>query len=80
MISREEPLWCDDERRNAVLAAPAHPLNGLDFVEFVRVLPGPVFRLEVHFIKPPPGGLTAASFRIEGGVRVVDIADRKSVV
>jgi hypothetical protein len=71
MISREEPLWCDDEQRNAVLAAPAHPLNGIDFVEYRRN--GPLFQLEVHFIKPAPAGLTAASFRVEGGVRIVDV-------
>ncbi len=41
MISREKPLWCDDERRNALLAAPAHPLNGVDFVEFRRDLLAP---------------------------------------
>lgn len=79
MISREEPLWCDDERRNAVLAAPAHPLNGIDFVEYYRnplAPPGQRFRLEVRFVKPPPASLVGspASFSVEGGIRIVGIA------
>ena len=78
MISREEPLWCDDERRNAVLAAPAHPLNGVDFVEYRRDLlaaPGQRNRLEVQFLKPPPAALVGAPglFSIEGGIRIVGI-------
>lgn len=79
MISREEPLWCADDQRSAVLAAPAHPLNGIDFVEYRRNLLAPLaqrHRVEVTFLKPPPAALlaTPAAFRIEGGVRVVGIA------
>ncbi|MGI8570691.1 MAG: hypothetical protein ACR2KT_17400 [Methylocella sp.] len=78
MISREKPLWCDDERRNALLAAPAHPLNGVDFVEFRRDLLAPPAqrnRLEIQFLKPPPAALIGApgSFSIEGGIRIVGI-------
>lgn len=78
MISREEPLWCDDERRNAAIRAPAHPLNGLDFVEYRRDPGAPVgqqFRLEARFLKPPAAALSAstAPWRIEGGVRVVGV-------
>lgn len=78
MISREEPLWCGDERRNAVLAAPAHPLNGIDFVEYRRdplAVPVERHRVEVHFIKPPPAGLVGAAgaFAVEGGVRIVGV-------
>lgn len=78
VISREEPLWCNDERRNAVLRAPGHPLNGVDFVEYrfdPLALPSRRHRLEVTFLKPPPAGLigTPAAFRLEGGVRIVGI-------
>lgn len=78
MISREEPLWCDDERRNAVLAAPSHPLNGVDYVEYRRDLLAPPtlrHRIEVHFLKAPPAALigTPAAFTIEGGVRIVGV-------
>lgn len=78
MISREEPLWCDDERRNAVLEAPLHPLNGVDFVEYRRdplALPARRHRVEVKFLKPPPASLTGApeAFAIEGGIRIVGI-------
>jgi len=80
MISREEPLWCDDERRNAVIAAPAHPLNGIDFVEYVRDTAFPDtdprrHRVEVTFLKPPPAALIGApgSFSIEGGIRIIGV-------
>lgn len=78
MISRDEPLWCDDERRDAVLTAPAHPLNGIDFVEYRRdtlAPPGQRHRLEVTFLKAPPAALLAGPgpFAIEGGVRIVGI-------
>ena len=78
MISREEPLWCDNERRDAILSASVHPLNGVDFVEFRRDLLAPPAqrnRLEIQFLKPPPPALVGApdSFSIEGGIRVVDI-------
>jgi hypothetical protein len=58
-----------------VLRAPAHPLNGVDFVEFRRVLAAPPdhrFVLDVTFLKPPPA-LVAANFTVIGGVRVVGI-------
>jgi hypothetical protein len=80
MISREEPLWCDDEQRNAVLASPAHPLNGIDFVEYVRDTSFPEpdprrHRIEVTFLKTPPPALIGApaSFSIEGGIRIVGV-------
>ena len=36
VLSRSGELWCEDERRSGVLLDPAHPLNGLDFVEYRR--------------------------------------------
>jgi hypothetical protein len=79
MITRDEPLWCDDERRDAVLTASAHPLNGVEFVEYRRdtlAPPSQRHRLEVTFLKPPPAALLAGPgpFAIEGGVRIVGIA------
>jgi hypothetical protein len=78
MISRGEPLWCDDERRDAVLAAPSHPLNGVDFVEYRRDLlapPAQRHRVEVHFLKAAPAALvgTPGAFSVEGGVRIVGV-------
>jgi len=78
VISRDARIWCEDERRAGQLRAPAHPLNGLDFVEFVRDLaavPERRFRLQATFLKPPPAGLVGApgAFAVLGGVRVVGI-------
>ncbi len=36
---------------------PAHPLNGIDFVEFRREPPGNRFVLDVTFLKTPPAAL-----------------------
>ena len=43
-LSRDGLIWCEDERRSGVLREPAHPLNGIDFVEYRRAPPtlGPV--------------------------------------
>ncbi len=68
-------LQCLDDRRSAVLRAPAHPLNGIDFVEFRRdplAPPGQQFVLDATFLKPPPA-LVATDFSVIGGVRVVGI-------
>ncbi|WP_116132699.1 hypothetical protein [Tropicimonas sp. IMCC34043] len=68
-------LWCEDERRGAVLLDPAHPLNGLDFVEYFRDEAAPAgrqFRLEATFLKPPPP-LLAGDAQILGGVRIVGL-------
>ena len=77
-VSRNGLVWCDDERRSGVLRAPAHPLNGVDFVEYRRDPPAPPARrhvLEVTFLKPPPAGLVGApgAFTVLGGVRVVGV-------
>ena len=85
MISREEPLWCADERRDGVLEAPSHPLNGVDYVEYSRDTAAPPaqrHRVEVHFLKPPPASLTGApgSFSIEGGVRIVGVTPLDVIV
>ncbi len=77
-VSRNGLVWCEDERRSGVLRAPAHPLNGLDFVEYVRDPPAPPERrhvLEVTFLKPPPAALAGApaAFTVQGGVRVVGV-------
>jgi hypothetical protein len=71
-------LWCADEERRAILSNPAHPLNGIDFVEYVRAPlapPGQRHRLDVRFLKAPPAGLAAdpAAFRVEGGIRVTGV-------
>lgn len=78
VISRNNQIWCEDERRSGDLIAPTHPLNGLDFVEFVRdpgAPPEQQFRLEATFVKPPPAALVGSpgAFEVVGGVRIVGI-------
>ncbi len=79
VVSRDKMLGCEDERRSGVLRNPAHPLNGIDFVEFRRNPMPPLqdekFRLEVTFLKPLPAApaLTISDFEIFGGVRIVNI-------
>ncbi|HWT13949.1 MAG TPA: hypothetical protein VN231_14440 [Allosphingosinicella sp.] len=76
-ISRNGLLWCEDERRSGVLREPAHPLNGIDFVEYRRAPLAPAGQrhvLEVTFLKAPlPAPLTIANFRVSGGVRIVGV-------
>ncbi|MFV2054106.1 hypothetical protein [Aliiroseovarius sp. YM-037] len=75
VLSRSGEMWCEDERRSAVLLDAAHPLNGLDFVEYRRDPGAPAgrqFRIEATFLKPPPA-LTAADAEILGGVRIVGL-------
>lgn len=74
-LSRSGLIYCADERRSGLLAVPGHPLNGVDFVEFRRDLaavPEQRFRLEIHFLKPPPV-LVPGDLAVSGGIRVVDI-------
>src|SRR5262245_66561275 len=78
VVSRTEPILCTDEQRNAALLAPAHPLNGIDFVEYRRdtsAPPGQRHRIEVTFLKAPAAALVGAPalFHVLGGVRVVDV-------
>ncbi len=78
VISRNNQVWCEDERRSGDLLAPTHPLNGLDFVEFVRepgAPPQQQYRLEAVFLKLPPVALVGApeAFEVLGGVRVVGV-------
>jgi hypothetical protein len=78
VISRDGTTWCRDERRSGDLRAPAHPLNGLDFVEFVRDVSAPPdrrFLLEATFLKPPPASLIGVpeAFAVLGGVRIVNL-------
>jgi len=78
VVSRSGLIWCEDERRSGVLREPAHPLNGIDYVEYRRAPlapPGERNVLDVTFLKPPPGApaLTAADFEVIGGVRIVGI-------
>ncbi len=78
VVSRHEPMHCADERRNGALLVPAHPLNGVDFVEYRRDDLAPVdrrHRIEVNFLKPPAAALIGATdrFSISGGVRVAAI-------
>ncbi|MGD9535590.1 MAG: hypothetical protein AB7P52_03770 [Alphaproteobacteria bacterium] len=74
-LSRSGVIWCGDERRSGILRDPAHPLNGIDFVEFRRdplAVPERRFILDVTFLKPPPAVATL-SFAVQGGVRIVDV-------
>ena len=77
-VSRSGLIWCADERRRADLRPAAHPLNGLDFVEYFEDEAAPPeqrHRLEAAFLKAPPVGLvgTPSAFAVEGGVRVVGV-------
>ena len=71
VLSADGTLQCEDERRAGVLRDPAHPLNGIDFVEFRRE-PGNRFILDVTFLKPAPAA-GAADFTVTGGIRIVDL-------
>lgn len=71
VLSADGTLQCTDERRSGVLLDPAHPLNGIDFVEFRREPPNR-FILDVTFLKAPPV-LAIANFAVSGGIRIVDI-------
>jgi hypothetical protein len=71
VLSADGTLECGDERRSGVLRDPAHPLNGIDFVEFRRE-PANRFILDVTFLKPAPA-LTIADCRVTGGIRIVDL-------
>ena len=67
---------CDTLRRSATTASP---LNGIDFLEVVDLdAPSPALRqrlLHVHLLKDPaPQVFQIANVRIEGGVRIRDIA------
>ncbi|MGB3866324.1 MAG: hypothetical protein WBA29_11935 [Xanthobacteraceae bacterium] len=78
VLSSDGLVLCEDERRSGVLLNPAHPLNGIDFVEYRRdllALPQRRHVLQVAFLKPPPlpPAVTAANFAIVGGVRIVDL-------
>lgn len=77
-VSRNGQIWCEEDQRSDVLRAPAHPLNGVDFVEYRR---GPAipanqrYVLDVTFFKALPNPLTfdEKSISVIGGVRVVGI-------
>ena len=71
VLSADGTLQCEDERRSGVLLDPAHPLNGIDFVEFRREPPNRLV-LDVTFLKAPPV-LGIANFAVTGGIRIVDI-------
>jgi hypothetical protein len=71
VLSADGTLQCDDERRSGVLLNPAHPLNGIDFVEFRRE-PANRFILDVTFLKTAPVA-GVADFSISGGIRIVDL-------
>ncbi|MFO0992817.1 MAG: putative baseplate assembly protein [Hyphomicrobiales bacterium] len=74
VLSEDGTLQCEDERRSGVLLDPAHPLNGIDFVEFRRE-PLNRFVLDVTFLKPPPvpPAVGMANFTVTGGIRIVDL-------
>jgi hypothetical protein len=71
VLSADGTLQCGDERRSGVLLDPAHPLNGIDFVEFRRE-PVNRFVLDVTFLKPAPAA-GIANFTVTGGIRIVDL-------
>jgi hypothetical protein len=74
-MSLDGQIFCDDERRSGVLRDPAHPLNGIDFVEYRRAPLSPPDQrcvLDVTFLKPPPA-LTPGDFGVIGGVRIVGV-------
>src|SRR6188768_2640789 len=71
VLSADGALQCEDERRAGVLLDPAHPLNGIDFVEFRRE-PANRFVLDVTFLKAAPAA-GIANFRVIGGIRIVDL-------
>ena len=71
VLSVDGALECADDRRSGVLRNPAHPLNGIDFVEFRRE-PLDRFILDVAFLKPAPAA-TVANFAVTGGIRIVDL-------
>lgn len=78
VLSSDGLVLCEDERRSGVLRNLAHPLNGIDFIEYRRDLLGPPQQrhvLDVVFLKPAPvpPAVTAANFTILGGVRIVDL-------
>ncbi|MDF0545070.1 putative baseplate assembly protein [Sphingobium sp. H39-3-25] len=67
---------CDNLRRSATAASP---LNGIDFIEVVDLdAPSQALRqriLHLHLLKDPaPTVFTVNNVRIEGGVRIRDIA------
>src|SRR5688572_20442868 len=71
VLSEDGTLQCGDERRSGVLLDPAHPLNGIDFVEFRRE-PADRFILDVTFLKAAPTA-GVANFHVAGGIRIVDL-------
>lgn len=71
VLSEDGTLQCGDERRSGVLLDPAHPLNGIDFVEFRRE-PANRFVLDVTFLKTAPAA-GIANFSVTGGIRIVDL-------
>jgi hypothetical protein len=71
VLSADGTLQCVDERRSGVLLDPAHPLNGIDFVEFRRE-PANRFILDVTFLKIAPAAVVA-DFSVTGGIRIVDL-------
>lgn len=71
VLSADSTLQCEDERRSGVLLDPAHPLNGIDFVEFRRE-PGNRFVLDITFLKAAPAA-GIANFTVTGGIRIVDL-------
>ena len=78
VVSRNRMIGCEDERRSGILSDPAHPLNGIDFIEYHRNPLAPVgqrFRLEVTFLKDIPAApaITVDDIQLLGGIRIVGI-------
>lgn len=67
-------VCCDEGRRSALLQLPSPPaLSGIDYVEvFAGATTADPTTLIVHLVRPmplPAANLTAANFRLTGGIR-----------
>ncbi|QRM54368.1 hypothetical protein [Sinorhizobium sp. BG8] len=70
---RQGLIDCGEDRRRPMLSSAAHPLNGIDFVEYTRT-PG-TRQLTITFVKARPAAppLEKSHFSISGGIRVTGI-------
>ncbi|RDJ03952.1 hypothetical protein [Rhizobium grahamii] len=70
---RQGLIDCGEDKRRGMLASTAHPLNGIDFVEYTRT-PG-TRQLTVTFVKARPASpvFDKSHFSITGGIRITGI-------
>lgn len=76
---RQGLIDCGEDKRRGMLASAAHPLNGIDFVEYTRT--PSTHQLTVTFVKARPASpaLDKSHFSIAGGLRITGI-DVESIV